>query len=82
MTATFKLEDNRKIKPARERVVFESIPASGVSTESGSDRVAIHGDSRDCQDDNPVATAPGTDLITLSFRKTRHIVRPGSQISG
>jgi hypothetical protein len=39
-----------------------SIRVDEVSTGSGSDRVPIHGRSV-CQPNNPVATAPGTDLI-------------------
>ena len=34
-----------------------------VSTGSDSDRVAIHATVDFCQDNDPVATAPGTDLI-------------------
>ncbi len=40
----------------------------GVSTGSGSDRVASYSENRDCEDRYPVATAPGTDLIL----KLRH----------
>ena len=41
---------------------MESVPGSG------SDRVAAYRENRDCEDDYPVATAPGTDLIL----KLRH----------
>jgi len=35
----------------------------GVSTGSGSDRVSTHATVEIAKDFNPVATAPGTDLI-------------------
>jgi len=41
----------------------------GVSTGSGSDRVAAYSENRDCEDGYPVATAPGTDLILKLARK-------------
>ena len=46
---------------------MDRINDDGVSTESGSDRVGIPGQGRDCQDDYPVATAPGTDLIARAI---------------
>ena len=46
---------------------MDRINDDGGSTASGSDRVGIPGHGRDCQDDNPVATAPGTDLITRAI---------------
>ena len=39
-----------------------------VSTGSDSDRVAIHATVDFCQDNDPVATAPGTDLILKFLR--------------
>lgn len=45
----------------------DQINDDGVSTATGSDRVGIPVPGRDCQDDNPVATAPGTDLITRAI---------------
>jgi hypothetical protein len=42
-----------------------------VSTESGSDRVSIYATVEVGQDGDPVATAPGTDLITLGLPRYR-----------
>jgi hypothetical protein len=42
-----------------------------VSTGSGSDRVSIYATVEVGQDGGPVATAPGTDLITLGLLRYR-----------
>src|ERR1043166_8030847 len=53
-------------------LVYASVSGSshGVSTGSGSDRVAAARNNRDHQDSYPVATTPGTDLILKIAQET------------